>query len=184
MNELNLLFEGNERYIENKPKPKDLKARRIETISGQKPFVTIVSCSDSRVVPEYIFDANIGELFIIRVAGNVVDSCALGSIEYGVEHLHTPLLVVLGHEKCGAVTAACNAVCEKNNIDFIIDKIKPAICKVGSENVEYTIDENIRCTLNYIQGASKVLKEKISHGKLKVVGMKYSFTTGKTELVE
>lgn len=184
MDGIEMLMEGNRRFVENKPKPKDHAKKRAETLNGQKPFVTIVSCSDSRVVPEYVFDAGIGELFIIRVAGNVVDSCALGSIEYGVEHLHTPLLVILGHEKCGAVTAACKNVCENNSIDRVIERIKPAICKVGSENVEYTIEENVRCVKEYVMASSRAVKELTENGKLKIIGMKYSFATGNVELVE
>jgi len=184
MNEIETLLEGNKRFVENKLKPKDLQAMRKATMAGQKPFVTIVSCSDSRVVPEYIFDAGIGELFVVRLAGNIVDSCAMGSVEYGIEHLHTPLLVVLGHEKCGAVTAACQLVQAKNNIDFVLEKIKPAIGRVGRDNVENTIDENVKCTLDYIASTSKEVKHLMDHGKLKIVGMKYSFTTGKVELIE
>jgi carbonic anhydrase len=177
------VLEGNKNYVEGKPKPKDLNAKRKETIAGQKPFATVLACSDSRVVPEYIFDTNIGEIFVIRVAGNVVDNCVLGSIEYAVEHLHTPILVVLGHEKCGAITAACKGLCENNNIDYIIEKIKPAICKVGSDNIEYTIEENIRCVKEYITLSSEVVRKKIKEGKLMIVGMKYSLSTGEVNLI-
>lgn len=184
MDALEALLEGNKRYVEGKPKQKELDTRRKETVSGQKPFATIVSCSDSRVVPEYIFDTTLGEIFIIRVAGNVVDSCGLGSIEYGVGHLHTSLLVVLGHEKCGAVTGACKGLCENNHIDLVLEKIKPAICKVGKDNIEYTITENINCVVESIKTSSKVVEEKIVQGKLKIIGMKYSLSTGKVELVK
>jgi carbonic anhydrase len=124
MDELEKLMEGNKRYVNGNPLEKDLKARREKTLESQKPFCTIVSCSDSRVVPEFIFDANIGEVFVIRTAGNIVDTITLGSIEYGVEHLGTPLLVVLGHEKCGAVTAACKGGECPPNIQAIVDKMK------------------------------------------------------------
>ncbi len=184
MNELEKLLDGNKRYVSGQLKAKDLKKSRISVVNGQNPFVTIVSCSDSRVVPEFIFDADIGELFIIRIAGNVVDNCALGSVEYGVEHLHTPLLVILGHEKCGAVTAACKGVCENNCIADVLKKIEPAICKVGKENVEYTIDENIRCVKAYLQSSSHVIKELLEHKKLKIIGMKYSLTDGSVKLIE
>jgi carbonic anhydrase len=184
MNETERLMEGNARYVSGNVTKKDLTAMRTATLNGQKPFVTIISCSDSRVVPEYIFDAGIGELFVVRLAGNIVDSCAMGSIEYGVEHLHTPLLVVLGHEKCGAVTAACQLVQAKNNIDFVLEKIKPAIGRVGRDNVENTIDENVKCTLDYIVNTSKEVKHLVEQGKLKLVGMKYSFATGKVELIK
>ncbi len=184
MDELARLLDGNKRFVNGNFKPKDLSAQRNETLTGQHPFVTIVSCSDSRVVPEYIFDAGIGELFIVRAAGNVVDSCALGSVEYGVGHLHTPLLVVLGHEKCGAVTAACKMLCENNHIDSVLDKIKPVVGKTGPSDVEKTIEENVRWVQECIKNSSKVVKEKVAEEKLTVVGLKYSLTTGKVEIVK
>lgn len=184
MNELERLLEGNKRFVSGNLKEKDFKKSRSAVVNGQKPFVTIVSCSDSRIVPEFIFDSDIGELFIIRLAGNVVDSCALGSVEYGTEHLHTPLLVILGHEKCGAVTAACSGFCEKNNISEIVKRIEPAICKVGKENVEYTIDENIKCVKSYIENSSHVVKELVEHKKLKIIGMKYSLADGSVKMIE
>jgi carbonic anhydrase len=184
MDELNKLFEGNKRFVSGQMKAKDLKKSRESVINGQKPFVTIVSCSDSRVVPEFIFDADIGELFIVRLAGNIADSCALGSVEYGTEHLHTPLLVVLGHEKCGAVTAACKGFCENNYISDVVKKITPAVCKAGKDNVEYTIDENIRCVKAYLESTSNVIKELVEHKKLKIVGMKYSLTDGSVKLID
>jgi len=183
MNEVERLLEGNKRFVSGQLKAKDFNKSRELVINGQKPFVTIVSCSDSRIVPEFIFDADIGELFIIRVAGNVIDNCAMGSVEYGVEHLHTPLLVILGHEKCGAVTAACSGFCENNHISEIMKKLEPAICKAGKDNVEYTIDENIKCVKAYVQ-SSHVVKELLEHKKLKIVGMKYSLTEGTVKLID
>ncbi len=108
-NEREKLLEGNKRYL-TQPTAKDFAKRREETKDGQQPYAIILTCSDSRVAPEIIFDANLGEIFVIRTAGNVVDKIALGSIEYAAEHLHSPLLVVMGHEKCGAVKAAWEAV--------------------------------------------------------------------------
>ncbi len=178
-----MLLKGNNRYVNGNPKSKNLEMRRKETLAGQKPFATIISCSDSRVVPEYIFDTTIGEIFVVRLAGNVVDDCALGSIEYAVHHLHTPLVVVLGHEKCGAVTGACKGLCEKNKIDSVIEKIKPAICKAGSEDIEYTAEENIRCVMETIKESSHVVKDMVNEGKLMVVGMKYFLSSGKVELI-
>ncbi|KAH3756127.1 carbonic anhydrase [Pelomyxa schiedti] len=104
---LQRLSEGNQRFVAGTPAAKDLVHRRQELASGQHPVAVIVTCSDSRVCPEYIFDQSLGDLFVIRTAGNVVDDVELGSIEYAVEHLHSHLIVVLGHTACGAVTAAC-----------------------------------------------------------------------------
>ncbi|MEM4707791.1 MAG: carbonic anhydrase, partial [Candidatus Anstonellales archaeon] len=96
------LKEGNRRFVSGQRAGYNFAERRKEVLGGQKPFVTIVTCSDSRVVPEFIFDANIGELFVVRTAGNILDDVSLGSVEYGTGHLKTPLLLILGHEQCGA----------------------------------------------------------------------------------
>ncbi len=182
---LQRLIEGNKRYVENKGKQKDYM-RREELRKAQHPFATIVSCSDSRVVPEYIFDAEIGELFIIRVAGNVVDDIALASIEYGIEHLGTPLLVVLGHESCGAVTSAYNAYKNKEALEGVIkellEKIKPSVLNALRENksIEDAISFNVKNTIDEIRIRLPVVKELEEQGKLKVVSAKYYFD-GKVE---
>jgi len=176
-------MEGNKRYVEGSLAPKDVKAKREQTLDGQKPFVTIVSCSDSRVVPEYIFDENLGEIFVIRTAGNIVDTITLGSIEYGVEHLHTPLLVVLGHEKCGAVTAACAGGECPPNIAAIVEKIKPAV-DAGGKEVEASVKENVIKVISEIRQKSEIVRHLESEGKLKIAGMKYYFSDGRVEKVE
>src|SRR5512135_449398 len=107
---LQKLMDGNKRYVEGTPINKDLgDTKRKEILKGQHPFATVITCSDSRVPPEHIFDQGLGDIFVVRVAGNVVDSIALGSIEYGTEHVQTPLLVLLGHSDCGAVKATLGA---------------------------------------------------------------------------
>ena len=182
---LQRLIEGNKRYVENKGKQKDYM-KREELRKAQHPFATIVSCSDSRVVPEYIFDAEIGELFIIRVAGNVVDDIALASIEYGIEHLGTPLLVVLGHESCGAVTSAYNAYKNKEALEGVmkelLEKIKPSVLNALRENksIEDAISFNVKNTIDEIRIRLPVVKELEEQGKLKVVPAKYYFD-GKVE---
>ena len=121
-----ILMEGNARFVSGDLAPKNFPERRTELVSGQSPFVTVVTCSDSRVPPELIFDQGLGDIFVIRVAGNVMDPVVLGSVEYGVEHLHTPLLVILGHQCCGAVTAATEGGAE-GNIESIMTEIEPAV---------------------------------------------------------
>jgi len=123
------LLEGNKRFIEGKPAAKDCSAeRRDELTKGQHPVATILSCSDSRVPPEVVFDQALGDIFIVRVAGNVIEPTVLGSIEYGVEHLHTPLLIILGHESCGAVKATLESEGKlEGNIGAILKKIRPAV---------------------------------------------------------
>ena len=178
MGELERLKQGNKRFVEGKLSEKDFVGRRAELLEGQKPFATVISCSDSRVVPEYIFDANMGEIFVVRVAGNILDKAVIGSIEYGVGHLKTPLLVVLGHSKCGAVTAACSKHKEGNYIDYIMNKIEPAV-KEG--DVEESVVENMKCVVEEIQKNSPVVKKAVEEGRLKIVGMKYLLETGEAK---
>jgi carbonic anhydrase len=125
---LNRLKAGNERFANNKVSAgKPVAARRAETAQAQHPFAIIVGCADSRTAPEIIFDQNIGDLFVIRTAGNLVDDYALGSIEYAVEHLGTRLIVVLGHERCGAVTAALSGGSAPGHINSLVRDIQPAV---------------------------------------------------------
>ncbi len=177
---LNRLLEGNKRYVSGKLAEKDVGSAREATKAGQKPFVTILTCADSRVVPEFIFDANIGELFVIRNAGNVVDAIVLGTIEYGVEHLGTPLLVVMGHEKCGAVTAACSGENCPPNIAAIMSRIKPAKAKGGE--VEQVITHNIDNVVEDIRNGSEIIRHLEKQGKLKIARAKYFFEDGRAEI--
>ncbi len=179
---LNRLKEGNSRFMSGKLGEKDVGSAREATKDGQHPFVTVLTCADSRVCPELVFDGNVGEIFVIRNAGNVIEEVVLGSIEYGVEHLHTPLLVVLGHEKCGAVTAACQGGQCPPNIQAIMDKIKSSSEKCGGD-VEKTVDANVKCMLDGIRSRSEIVANLEKEGKLKIVGMKYYFEDGRTEVL-
>lgn len=125
---LALLKEGNARFVQNKLMSKEShEADRKVLSSGQKPFAVVLCCADSRVSPEIYFDQKLGDIFVIRNAGNVIDPVVLGSIEYGAEHLGSPIIVVVGHSKCGAVTAACEGGELPENIQSIVDVIKPSI---------------------------------------------------------
>ena len=183
------LIKGNERYVAGESANKDIVSRRNETVSAQHPFVTVITCSDSRVCPELLFDQGIGDVFVIRTAGNVVDPIVLGSIEYGVEHLHTPLLIILGHQHCGAVTAAVEGEAE-GNIGTILDEIQPAVEtannteKKGEELIEEAIDENIKLVIQNTLDGSPVVKELVEQGNLKIVGAKYFLDSGKVEIME
>ena len=170
------LLEGNRRFVAGTPEARDMAKRRAELVEGQHPIATVVTCSDSRVVPEYIFDAGLGEIFKVETAGNVLDKVGLGSVEYGVGHLHTPLLVVLGHEKCGAVTAAYDGHAE-GNIAAIVRKLAPAIkrAKKGGDKaaeVEDAAAVNVRKVLGKLKMLPPV-KAALDSGALKAVGMKY-----------
>ncbi len=178
----NKLILGNERFITGNPAVKDIgeNKRRDLSLKGQHPFAVILCCSDSRVPPEIIFDQGLGELFVIRTAGNVADDVVLGSIEYGAEHLEIPLIVVLGHEKCGAVKAAVEAEGDvRGCIKSITDKIGKSYDKVrGSRNAcEACEDENIRDTVADIKN-NKVIARLIKEGKTEVVGANYAIETG------
>jgi carbonic anhydrase len=189
---LQKLMDGNKRYVSGQLIKKDLgDTKRKELLKGQKPFATVITCSDSRVPPELLFDQGLGDIFIIRVAGNVVDPIELGSIEYGVEHLHTPLLFLLGHEKCGAVTATVDAKGEpEGNIGAILKKIMPAAEKAKKkggtkeEIVETAIKENVKDVYNDIMEKSTIVKHLVQEGKLKIVGGEYMLSTGKVEMIE
>lgn len=182
------LIKGNKRYIRSASlySNQDQK-RRLETAqNGQKPLVTILCCSDSRVPPEIIFDQGIGDLFIVRVAGNIADKTEIGSIEYGVGHLGTPLLMVLGHTRCGAVTATVQGAEVHGSIPSIIAKIKPAADKTRAEKrhqndddlVLRTIKANIFKTIEDIFGASEEVRTLVRQGKLKVIGALYDIESG------
>ncbi len=188
---LNRLLEGNRRFVSGELSKKDIgDAKRQELTKGQSPFATVISCSDSRVAPELIFDQGLGDIFIVRDAGNVVDPVTMGSIEYGVEHLHTPLLVILGHEKCGAVTAALEAKGKpEGNIGVILKKIMPAVRKAKKagkgkdETLNLAIQENVKDTYRDVM-KSKIVSELVHEGKLKVVAAEYYLGTGKVEMID
>lgn len=178
------LKEGNARFVAGKMAGKNPVARRSELVAGQHPFASILSCSDSRVVPEYIFDTDMGEIFIIRTAGNVADKVGLGSIEYGCEHLHTPLLVVMGHEACGAVKATCDCKgeCHEGNIKAIVDEVKKAASKKGWA-VPDAIMENVACSIANVREKSAIIRHLEHEGKLKIVGAYYSLSSGEVRFL-
>ncbi|MFA6055540.1 MAG: carbonic anhydrase [Thermodesulfovibrionales bacterium] len=188
---LQKLMDGNKRYVEGTPINKDLgDTRRKEILKGQHPFATVITCSDSRVPPEHIFDQGLGDIFVIRVAGNVVDSIALGSIEYGTEHVQTPLLVLLGHSDCGAVKATLGAKgAPEGNIGAIVKKIQPAVKKAkkkggsNEEVLETAIKENVMNVYGDVM-KSPVIKELVHEGKLKIVAAEYDLATGKVNMLE
>ena len=188
---LNKLLDGNKRFTSGELAKKDIgDQKRQELTKGQHPFATVLSCSDSRVAPEVIFDEGLGDVFIVRVAGNVVGPTTLGSIEYGAEHLHTPLLVILGHEKCGAVQATLEAKGKpKGNIGAILKKIMPAVNtakkakKDPDETLNLAVQENVKNTYKDVM-KSKIVKELVHEGKLKVVAAEYYLGTGKVELID
>ncbi|MCX5904065.1 MAG: carbonic anhydrase [Proteobacteria bacterium] len=192
---LQKLLDGNKRYVESKMNAcgESNGATREKLSKSQKPYAIILSCSDSRVPPEIIFDKGLGEIFVVRVAGNVPDPVVLGSIEYAAEHLGSPLVMVLGHERCGAVTAAVDAKREpEGNIGAIIKNISPAVKlakkeykgKDKAELVETAINDNIKLVAANIVKQSPVMKKLVGEAKVKIVAAKHDLDDGNVTLME
>lgn len=191
---LNLLKEGNSRFLSGVPTPPQLIGReqRLALAKGQKPFCVLVGCSDSRVAPELLFGRGLGELFIIRNAGNVVDLTAMGSIEYAVAMLGAPLIVVLGHERCGAVQAAVNVVendaTYPGSIGQMIEPIIPAVLRASragpSDLWTRAIKENVLRIVRRLRSTEQMLVDPLKEGKLKIVGAYYDLDTGGVEFLE
>ena len=181
------LKDGNQRYMAGTlAHPNQTRDRRTEVAKGQEPFAIILSCADSRVGPEVVFDQGLGDLFVVRVAGNIVDNVGLGSIEYAAEHLHTPLLVVLGHEKCGAVAAAVGGGHAPGHIHSIVKALEPAVASakaLGGDAVDNAVRANVQRVAKQLNQAGPILSELVKAGKLKVVGARYDLDTGLVELV-
>lgn len=184
------LRSGNERFVSGKIAARDYAHEREELASGQHPYAIVLACSDSRVPPEIVFDESLGKLFIVRVAGHVADPVVLGSVEYAVEHLHTHLLVVLGHEGCGAVKATLGGGAElPPNIDALVRRITPVVEKTRSWKLEAddllnaTVKENVRYQMQMALYQSEPLAHMVSEKKLKIVGGVYNLRTGRVEMV-
>jgi len=173
---------GNKHHMAHRYQhPHETLDRQRQLVSGQHPHAEILSCSDSRVPPEIVFDQGLGDLFIIRVAGNVASDTEIGSLEYGAEHLHIPLLVVLGHESCGAVTAAVQGGPPEGHIAALVDLIKPAVEKtrgMPGDPVANTVRINVEMVVKQLRSSAPILSELVAHGKLRIVGAVYSIETG------
>lgn len=186
---LNRLKVGNERFVGGKMLTKNFERERGELAKGQHPYAIILGCSDSRVPPELLFDESLGRLFILRVAGNVVDPIVLGSIEYAAEHLHTGTLLVLGHESCGAVKATLAGGEVPANIGQLVKRIEPAaqIAKDkhldGNGTLNAAIEENVRLQMQNAVEQSEVLREMVAHKKLWIAGGVYSLQNGKVRFL-
>lgn len=186
---LQLLLDGNKRFSSGNLNKKDYAKERAKLTKGQHPYAIILSCSDSRVPPEIIFDESLGKLFIVRVAGNVVDPVTLGSIEYAAEHLHAKLLVILGHESCGAVKATLEGGEVTPNIAKIVKRIEPAVKKALTQKLEksavldYAVEENVKSQITASLYNSKVLKELFENKELQIAGAVYSLKTGTVKLL-
>jgi len=180
----NDLMQGNKRFVAGKPKPRPSVAGRAQFYQSQHPNVIVLGCADSRVSPELVFDKTLGDLFVVRTAGNITDPIALGSIEYAAEHLHCKALVVLGHEKCGAVAAAvAGEKMATSNLDAIVNKIAPVIepfrgCAQGEQLLGLAVEANVKQSAREVVENSPVLQNLISEAKLKLITAVYRLKTG------
>ena len=173
---------GNAHHVAHRYKhPHETIERQRELATGQHPHAEILSCSDSRVPPEILFDQGLGDLFIIRVAGNIASDTEIASLEYGAEHLHTPLLVVLGHEGCGAVTAAVQGGPPDGHLAALLNLIKPAVEKTRGapgDPASNAVRANVEMVVKQLRASDPILSELVAHGKLRIVGAVYSIQTG------
>ena len=183
---LQKLLEGNNRYTHhNLSHPNLNKARRDELVAGQSPFAIILTCADSRVCPEHIFDVGLGDIFTIRVAGNIVDKAVLGSIEYAAVHLGVNLVIVMGHESCGAVGAAIAGSQKDLHIDELIEAITPAIASIEgnkAEKVNECVQENAKFVAQQIRSSEAVMKSLAEHG-VEVISAYYRLNDSRVEIL-
>ncbi len=178
---LETLMLGNERFIKNKQKHPNQNIERIkEVAAGQKPFAAILGCADSRVPAEIIFDQGLGDIFVVRNAGNVVTSEEIGSLEFGALELGVKTIMILGHQKCGAVKATLDGNSVPGKIGSIIDAIKPAV--KGKQTWEEAVIANVKLQLKQLK-SSPLIAQLIANDELKVVGGFYELETGKVKLI-
>ncbi|MET7274378.1 carbonic anhydrase [Streptomyces flaveolus] len=186
-----LLMAGNQRFVSGTPEhPNQDAARRTEIAPSQQPFAVLFGCSDSRLAAEIIFDRGLGDLFVVRTAGHVAGPEVLGSIEFGVEVLGCPLVVILGHDSCGAVGAACAAledgVTPAGYVRDVVERVTPSVLAAraaGRAEPEEILAEHIRHTADLLLDRSRVLADKVAAGRTAVVGLRYRLADGSAHLV-
>jgi carbonic anhydrase len=184
-----ILVEGNNRFVQNLKALRNLKEQVFQTSEGQYPFAVILSCIDSRVPAELVFDQGIGDIFSVRVAGNIINEDVLGSMEYACKVAGSKIVVVMGHTKCGAVTAACNHV-ELGNITPLLQKIKPAVVaveanvsKMDDKSIEDVAVLNVELSIDRIRKESSILSELEKEGTIEIFGAIYDVSTGKVNFL-
>jgi len=184
------LIAGNARYVAGKPLRMDHASRREAVAPAQMPFAIVLGCSDSRVPPEILFDQGLGDIFTVRVAGNIADDLAIGSMEYAVEHFATPLIIVLGHQHCGAVGAAVAAVASGTlpppHIASLVSALRPAVEAskgMPGDPVENAITTHVRQTVDALKASGPVLADAVARGRLAIAGAEYHLATGRVGFV-
>jgi len=196
---LQQLIDGNRRFVsaESQHEPLRVHARRSALTAGQEPFAIVLGCSDSRVPAELVFDQGLGDLFVIRVAGNIVAPSQVGSVEFAAERFGTRLVVVLGHSSCGAILATLEELRQpterqSRNLRSIVDRIRPSVQGLLSAEfrhdadmlVQHAVRANIRASVDHLQHGSQVIEQLVQHDGLLVVGAEYSLETGVVEFFE
>jgi carbonic anhydrase len=178
------LMAGNKRYVTGKTAARDVVHERAETVKTQHPYVTVLCCSDSRVSPELIFDQSIGDLFVVRTAGNVADSIAIASLEYAADHLNSRMLVVLGHENCGAVSTALSGEAQPSeNLTALMKKIRPGVDRLkdlvtGDALMALAVEANVHHSAADVLENSAILRHGVASGDLTIVKALYKMSTG------
>jgi carbonic anhydrase len=183
------LKDGNGRYMNGNPQhPRQSSEEREKLTKSQHPFAIVLGCADSRVPPEIVFDQGLGDLFVVRVAGNVIDDHSLGSIEYAVDHLAVRLILVLGHQSCGAVKAAKETIAAKGeapaHIQSLVTAIRPAVEATVHGDLETTVKANVKDVVQALRSSTPVLKPKVDSSELRVLGAYYSLDTGAVSFLD
>jgi len=185
---LTRLMTGNKRYVSGQMEhPNQSPERRLALGGGQTPFAAILGCADSRVPPAIIFDQGLGDLFVIRVAGNILDSSVVGSLEFAADKLQVPLIVVLGHASCGAVTAAVNGGDLPGHLPYIAQAIQPAVARVRNQPgdlLENAIRANAQMVAEQLGTSEPVLAGRVAAGRLQIVPAYYDLKSGHVEILQ
>jgi carbonic anhydrase len=186
---LERLLKGNERYVSGTMQPHDFKRQREALAGGQNPYAAVLGCADSRIAPEYAFDSSRGDLFVCRVAGNFAGDETIASLEYAIAVLNTPLILVLGHDACGAVDATIKSLKDNKpppgHIPSLVQAIAPSVKAVssqGGDTLDNAIRQNVVDNVNKLKSAAPILGAAVGDKKLKVVGGIYRLATGKVDM--
>ena len=179
------LKDGNQRFVEDR-KLGELQdqARRKELVDGQSPFAIILSCADSRVAPELTFDTGLGELFVVRVAGNVANKESIASIEYAVAHCHSKVIIVLGHESCGAVAAAIKGGDNGENLNCLLGHLTPVVEANKDSDFPTTVKANVGHVVGQLKSQSEILSNALSKEEIKIIPAYYNLGTGKVDFLD
>ena len=199
LNALERLKEGNRRFVDGTAQSHTLQnpERRNELLAGQQPFAIILGCSDSRVPAELVFDQGLGDLFVIRIAGNIVAPSQIGSVEFAAERFGTPLVVVLGHSLCGAVSATLEEITrpaqsQSRHLRSIVERVRPSVEPLLETELRndphallhHAVRANVRASANHLRHGSEILEQRIRSGQLMVVGAEYSLESGEVEFFD